>query len=176
MKMKNAITPPHGCFFVSTWVLPVSSSLPPPLMVHPTVHTGYQALPSLPYPSGFSVCSWFDLCPEKNSSKAVQLIKFDYQAHLDSKPVSWLAVNRHHLYSDGAAVNTQSRSSLIALMHGLQGAEAQGPTLERGPTGWKEIIFLYMGLQQWQQYSVNKLTHSFSATLWLFAYIVSGSV
>ncbi len=29
-----------------------------------------------------------------------------------------------------------------ALMHGLQGAEAQGPTLERGPTGCREIIFL----------------------------------
>ncbi len=28
-----------------------------------------------------------------------------------------------------------------ALMHGLQGAEAQGPTLERGPTGCREIIF-----------------------------------
>ncbi len=28
-----------------------------------------------------------------------------------------------------------------ALMHGLQGAEAQGPTLERGPTGCMEIIF-----------------------------------
>ncbi len=27
------------------------------------------------------------------------------------------------------------------LMHGLQGAEAQGPTLERGPTGCREIIF-----------------------------------
>ncbi len=27
------------------------------------------------------------------------------------------------------------------LMHGLQGAEAQGPTLERGPTGCKEIQF-----------------------------------
>ncbi len=26
-----------------------------------------------------------------------------------------------------------------ALMHGLQGAEAQGPTLERGPTGCREI-------------------------------------
>ncbi len=29
-----------------------------------------------------------------------------------------------------------------ALMHGLQGAEAQGPTRERGPTGCREIIFL----------------------------------
>ncbi len=29
-----------------------------------------------------------------------------------------------------------------ALMHRLQGAEAQGPTLERGPTGCREIIFL----------------------------------
>ncbi len=28
-----------------------------------------------------------------------------------------------------------------ALMHGLQGAEAQGPTLERGPTGCREIKF-----------------------------------
>ncbi len=28
-----------------------------------------------------------------------------------------------------------------ALMHRLQGAEAQGPTLERGPTGCREIIF-----------------------------------
>ncbi len=28
-----------------------------------------------------------------------------------------------------------------ALMHGLQGAEAQGPTLERGPTGCREILF-----------------------------------
>ncbi len=37
-----------------------------------------------------------------------------------------------------------------ALMHGLQGAEAQGPTLERGPTGCREIIFfliiIYMGV------------------------------
>ncbi len=37
-------------------------------------------------------------------------------------------------------------------MHGLQGAEAQGPTLERGPTRCKEIIFfeyfLYGSLQQ----------------------------
>ncbi len=34
-------------------------------------------------------------------------------------------------------------------MHGLQGAEAQGPTLERGPTGCREIIFfeyIYMGV------------------------------
>ncbi len=28
------------------------------------------------------------------------------------KPAPWLAVNLHHLLSDGAAVNTQSRSSL----------------------------------------------------------------
>ncbi len=28
-----------------------------------------------------------------------------------------------------------------ALMHGLQGADGQGPTLERGATGCKEIIF-----------------------------------
>ncbi len=28
-----------------------------------------------------------------------------------------------------------------ALMHGLQGAEAQGPTLERGTTGCRQIIF-----------------------------------
>ncbi len=27
-------------------------------------------------------------------------------------------------------------------MHGLQGAEAQGPKRERGPTGCREIIFL----------------------------------
>ncbi len=27
------------------------------------------------------------------------------------KPVSWLAVNLHHLFSNGAAFNTQSRSS-----------------------------------------------------------------
>ncbi len=35
-------------------------------------------------------------------------------------------------------------------MHGLQGAEAQGSTLDRGPTGCKEIIFfqiiIYMGV------------------------------
>ncbi len=30
------------------------------------------------------------------------------------KPASWLAVNLHHLFSDGAAVNTQSRSSLTS--------------------------------------------------------------
>ncbi len=48
----------------------------------------------------------------------------------------------------------KSRSVVVrgALMHGLQGAEAQGPTLERGPTGCKEIIFssnyLYGSLQQ----------------------------
>ncbi len=30
------------------------------------------------------------------------------------KPISWLAVNLHHLFSDGAAVNTQSRSSLTS--------------------------------------------------------------
>ncbi len=33
---------------------------------------------------------------------------------LSVKPVSWLAVNLHHLLSNGAAVNTQSRSSLTS--------------------------------------------------------------
>ncbi len=30
------------------------------------------------------------------------------------KPVPWLAVNLHHLFSNGAAFNTQSRSSLTS--------------------------------------------------------------
>ncbi len=57
-----------------------------------------------------------------------------------------------------------------ALMHSLQGAEAQGPTLERGPLAVGKLYYsnnyLYGSLEQWQQHSVNKLTHSFSATPW----------
>ncbi len=33
------------------------------------------------------------------------------------KPVSWLAVNLHQLFSDGAAVNTQSRSLVTHTDH-----------------------------------------------------------
>jgi len=55
-------------------------------------------------------------------------------------------------------------------MHGLQGAEAQGPTLERVPTGCKEIIFSE-SLFIWEFAAVTtascKQTHSFSVTPWL---------
>ncbi len=65
-------------------------------------------------------------------------------------------------------------------MHGLQGAEAQGPTLERGPTGCREIIFfeyIYMGVcSSDNSIHVNKLTLIFSDTLVVVAYIVNGSV
>ncbi len=43
--------------------------------------------------------------------------------------------------SRGGATITTCIPPRGSLMHGLQGAEAQGPTLERGPTGCREIIF-----------------------------------
>ncbi len=45
---------------------------------------------------------------------AVQIIECDYHAHLLSKAALWLVVNLHHLLLDGAAFNTQSRSSLTS--------------------------------------------------------------
>ncbi len=30
------------------------------------------------------------------------------------KPVTWLVINLHHMHSDGATFNTQSRSSLTS--------------------------------------------------------------
>ncbi len=48
------------------------------------------------------------------NTRAVQLIACDCHAHLASKAVPWLAANLHHLFSNGAAVNTQSRSSLTS--------------------------------------------------------------
>ncbi len=48
---------------------------------------------------------------------AVQLISSDYYAHLVSKACLWLVVNLHHIFSNGAAVNTQSRSSPTSLGH-----------------------------------------------------------
>ncbi len=55
-------------------------------------------------------------------------------------------------------------------MHGLQGAEAQGPTLERGPTGCKEIIFFAVVTT-----AFCKQTHTliFSDALVVVAYIVT---
>ncbi len=40
------------------------------------------------------------------SSKAVQLIKFDSHAHLNCKAGSVIGGKSHHLFSDGAVVNT----------------------------------------------------------------------
>ncbi len=47
---------------------------------------------------------------------AVQLIELNDHVHLVSKAgsVTLLALNLHHLLSDEAAVNTQSRSSLTS--------------------------------------------------------------
>ncbi len=47
-------------------------------------------------------------------TRAVQLITYDYHAHLVSKAGSVIALNHQHLLSDGAAVNTQSCSSLTS--------------------------------------------------------------
>ncbi len=64
-------------------------------------------------------------------------------------------------------------------MHRLQGAEAQGPTRERGPLAAGKLYFynnyLYGNLQQLQQHSVNKLTLIFSDALVVIAYTVNGS-
>ncbi len=66
-------------------------------------------------------------------------------------------------------------------MHGLQWAEAQGSTLERGPTGCKEIIF-FKSFFIWEFAAVTtafcKQTHTliFSDTLVVVAYIENGSV
>ncbi len=46
---------------------------------------------------------WHKLC-----NRAVQLIACDSHAHLISKAGSVIAVNLHHLFSNGAAVNKQS--------------------------------------------------------------------
>ncbi len=66
-------------------------------------------------------------------------------------------------------------------MHGLQGAEAQGPKLERGPTGCKEIIFFkYFFIWEFAAMTTafckQTHTHIFSDTLVVVAYIVNGSV
>ncbi len=44
-------------------------------------------------------------------------------------------------YTVKGSINSLCVGSRGALMHRLQGTEAQVPTLERGPTGCKEIIF-----------------------------------
>ncbi len=63
-------------------------------------------------------------------------------------------------------------------MHGLQGAEAQVPTLERGPTGCKEIIFFRIIIYMAVTTALCKQTHTliFSDTLVTVAYILNGSV
>ncbi len=43
--------------------------------------------------------------------RAGRYISCDMHAHLVSKAGSWLAVNLHHLFSNGAAFNTRSRRS-----------------------------------------------------------------
>ncbi len=77
--------------------------------------------------------------------------------------VQWRAHESHGPSPSGRCEQTVRVSCVYrgALMHGLQGAEAQGPTL----AGINH--YLYASLQQWEQHSVNKLTHSFSATPWL---------
>ncbi len=65
-------------------------------------------------------------------------------------------------------------------MHGLKGAEAQGPTLERGPTGCREIIFFELFIWEFAAVTIAfcKQTHTliFSDALVVVAYIVNGSV
>ncbi len=50
----------------------------------------------------------------QGKTRAGRYIACDSHAHLVSKAVPWLALNLHHLFSNGAAFNTQSRRSLTS--------------------------------------------------------------
>ncbi len=61
-----------------------------------------------------------------------ELPVFVVRPHAPNRDARTVTVRHEYMY----------RATRGALMHGLQGAEAQGPTRERGPTGCREIIFL----------------------------------
>ncbi len=56
-----------------------------------------------------------NISSQRNKGCAIYRIRLTCASRVSTvKPVPWLAVNLYHLFSDGAAVNTQSHSSLTS--------------------------------------------------------------